>query len=77
MIQTESLSRQDLVKDEGMDIYIKKDKLTAGAIDRGRLPAFAYLKKDEEPSDCSVMTNGMCIVVMVTNLKLYMFQNKL
>ena len=57
-IETKSLSSKDLVKDSGVDIYIKKDILTTGDIDRSVLPAFTYLKEAEEPSDCSAITDG-------------------
>ena len=57
-IEAKYLSVKDLVKDNDVDIFIKKDILTTGIIDRSGLAAFTYLKEAEEPSDCSVITNG-------------------
>ena len=57
-LETKSLSNKDLIKDSEMDTYIKKDILKPGVIDRRGLAAFTYLKEAEEPSDCSVISNG-------------------
>ena len=58
LIRAPSLSTKDLVKDNEMNIYIKNDRVTSNTIDRSGLIAFAHLKGEKHPSDCSVITKG-------------------